>query len=110
MSAEQELAELKRLLFKDKSWVDHCEIIPAYMPPFPRGDTKPIVAIRYNGGGFEQPPFLRYSRGPLQGYFWDIYGEDFQDVALATIALSRAPQPWCVDPIKFTIPLRKESV
>lgn len=103
-----ELTELKWLLFKEMPWVDRCEIIPAYMPPFPRPDTRPSVQIRYNSGS-GHPPFLRYSCGPLQGYFWDIYGDDFQSVALATIALSRAPPPYSVDPIKFTIPLKSSQ-
>lgn len=102
---EGELTELKRLLFKEMPWTDRCEIIPAYMPRFPMPDTRPSVQIRYNSGS-DHPPFLRHSRGPLQGYFWDIYGDDFQSVALATIAISRAPPPRSVDPIKFTIPLK----
>lgn len=104
MSAEEELAELKRLMFKDNPWYEHCEIIPAYMPPFPRAETRPIVAIRFNSGS-KWPPFLRHSRGPLQGYSWDQYGDDFQSIALATFALSRAPTPRSVDPLVFSIPL-----
>lgn len=68
-------------------WRAECEIIPAYMPPFPRRDTRPIVAVRF------RKIFLRYSKGPEQGFFWDIYGEDFQTEALARTAIAAAPCP-----------------
>lgn len=35
--------------------------------------------------------FLRYSCGPRQGFFWDIYGDDFQTPELALLAISQAP-------------------
>ena len=102
------LAELKRLMFKDKPWFEHCEIIPDYMPPYPGKETRPRLVIRYNSGS-EHPPFLRYSVGPLQGYFWDLYGEDFQTEALALLALYNAPPPRSVDPIRFTITPRDKT-
>jgi len=95
-------------LMLDQPWHKRCEIIPDYMPRFPRPETQPTVQVRYNDGT-EYPPLLRYSVGPLQGYFWDVYGEDFHSVELAILALSRAPAPRNVNPIRFTIPLRKEG-
>ncbi len=89
-------------------WHARCEIIPAYMPPFPQKETRPTVQIRFNSGS-DYPPFLRYSRGPLQCYFWDVYGEDFHSIEVALVALSRAPAPRSVDPITFRIPMPKAS-
>ena len=100
--------EMKRLLWKDLHWTDRVEIIPHYMPPHPNKDTRPSVAIRYNSGS-DHPPFLRYSAGPLQGYFWDVYGEDFQSIPMAVIAISQAPPPRSVDPITFTIQLPEKA-
>lgn len=68
-------------------WRVHAEIIPAYMPPFPRPDTKPIVVVKYDKS------FLRHSCGPRQGFFWDLYGDDFMNVGLAFKALIEAPTP-----------------
>lgn len=91
----------------DEPWHKRCEIIPDYMPPFPNKDTRPTVQVRYNDGT-EYPPFLRYSKGPKQGFFWDIYGEDMHSVELAILALSKAPAPVNVGPIVFNLPLRNE--
>lgn len=68
-------------------WQHHCEIIPDYMPPFPREDTQPTCVIKHG----EQ--FLRYSNGPLQGFFWDMYGDDFHSPELAIVALSQCQPP-----------------
>lgn len=95
--------KLAKLLL-DEPWHKDCEIIPDYMPKYPREETRPTVQIRYNDGS-EYAPLLRYSKGPKQGYFWDLYGEDMQTVELAIIALSEAPTPRYVGPITFTIPL-----
>lgn len=37
--------------------------------------------------------FLRYSKGPMQGYFWDVYGDDFLTPELAILSLMQAPIP-----------------
>jgi hypothetical protein len=97
------------LLILDESWHEKCEIIPDYMPKYPREETLPTVQVRYNDGS-EYPPMLRYSKGPKQGFFWDIYGEDMQTVELAILALSKAPTPHYVGPITFTIPLSEREV
>lgn len=68
-------------------WRAHAEIILNYMPPYPRSETRPKVAVRYGN------LFLRYSCGPAQGHFWDIYGEDYQTRELAERALREAPPP-----------------
>lgn len=35
--------------------------------------------------------WLRHSKGPKQGHFWDTYGDDYQTEALARLAISEAP-------------------
>ena len=95
-------------LLLEEPWHKLCEIIPDYMPPNPSKDTLPTVQVRYNDGT-KYPPMLRYSRGPRQGFFWDIYGEDMQTVELAIIALSQAPSPRNVGPFTYTISLEKRE-
>lgn len=73
-------------------WQHQCQIIPDYMPNFPREDTKPTCVIRHSSGENEYQ-FLRYSNGPLQGFFWDMYGDDFGSPEMALIALSQCPPP-----------------
>ncbi len=97
---------LKYLL--DQPWHKNCEIIPDYMPKYPGKDTKPKVVIRYNDRT-EHPPYLRYSAGPMQGFFWDIYGDNFLEIELAVIALSKAPAPVNVGPITFKLDLDKKN-
>ena len=86
----------------DQPWHQKCEIILNYMPPYPTPDTRPSVQVCYNNGA-EHPPYLRHSRGPLQGYFWDIYGDDMLNIELAILALSQAPAPVNVSPIVFKL-------
>ena len=68
-------------------WRAEVVIHPKYMPKFPTEDTRPTVQVEYKG------QFLRYSRGPRQGYFWDVYGEDMHTPELAFCALLEAPSP-----------------
>lgn len=96
-------------LLLEEPWHNKCEIIPDYMPKYPREETRPTVQVRYNDGS-EYPPMLRYSRGPKQGFFWDLYGEDMQTVELAILALHQAPTPLYVGPITFTIPLPMKEI
>jgi hypothetical protein len=49
--------------------------------------------------------FLRYSQGPHQCHFWDVYGEDYQSPELALLALLQAPAP----PSRVTWPGREEA-
>jgi hypothetical protein len=78
-------------LLLDQRWHRECEIIPDYMPPHPRDDTRPMVVVRFPNE--HENTFLRYSCGPAQGFFWDVYGDDMQTVELAVLALSKAPIP-----------------
>lgn len=123
-----QLPELVKLLLP-QTWQLDCEIIPEYMPPFPREDTRPTCVLKYvspkatpcqillpkGGSGMvrtsvceyeqelhpnsvENPIkapdwFLRHSKGPLQGYFWDMYGDDFLKPELALWALAHASAP-----------------
>jgi len=89
-------------LLLDQHWHKGCEIIDGYMPPYPSKETRPTVVVRCPSMG----AFLRYSHGPLQCYFWDIYGDDMHSVELALLALSRAPAPTNCNPVTFTIPLK----
>lgn len=73
-------------------WQHQCQIIPDYMPNFPREYTKPTCVIRHHAGENDHQ-FLRYSKGPLQGFFWDMYGDDFGSPEAALIALSQCPPP-----------------
>jgi hypothetical protein len=92
----------------DQPWHLECELLPEYMPPFPRLETRPTVQVRHNNGT-KYPSWLRYSKGPKQGYFWDMYGEDMQTVEMAILALSRAPAPVYCGPIEFSLPLSSEA-
>lgn len=47
----------------------------------------PATVVRYGKS------FLRYSKGPRQGFFWDAYGDDFLSPELALLALLQAPVP-----------------
>lgn len=94
-------------------WRAECEIIPGYMPPYPREDTRPACVVRYkfvDKRDGEAGCFLRHSGGARQGFFWDIYGDDLLRPELALVALAQAPTPpplmgtyFCQ---KFSIPLR----
>ncbi len=95
-------------LLLDQPWHGECEVIPDYMPPNPRPDTRPRVVVRHNNGT-EHPAFLRHSCGPKQGFFWDIYGDDMQETELAILALSKAPYPRSVAPLTFKLPLKPNA-
>lgn len=66
----------------DQKWHKECEI-------FVDGQK---IKIKHTNE--DRTSFLRYSAGPKQGFFWDIYGENFQSFELAIIALSEAPLPY----------------
>jgi hypothetical protein len=77
-------------------WQHECKIIPDYMPPYPRADTRPTCQVHYY---YKDGTYcgLRYSRGPRQGWGWDSYGDDLHSPELALIAISEAPPPPRVD-------------
>lgn len=89
---DPKLFTVERLLntaFDDSSgnrdrWRKFAEIVPGYTP---RPGAQPKVVVRY------QESFLRYSKGPRQGFFWDTYGDDFLTAELALFALLQAPVP-----------------
>jgi len=95
-------AEKLVAILLEQRWHKDCEVIDGYMPPYPGKDTRPTCVVRYVPFGC----FLRHSRGPRQGFFWDIYGDDMQTVELAVVALASAPAPRDCSPITFTFPLK----
>lgn len=73
------------LNYRDHPWRKDAEVIVGYMPEHPRADTQPTTVVEWHGS------FLRHSKGPRQGFFWDLYGDDFHTRPLALLALSQAP-------------------
>ena len=70
------------------AWRKHATIDVGYMPPYASSDSKPKCVVRFG------EEFLRHSRGPRQGYFWDRLGPDnFLRPSLALMALMQAPVP-----------------
>lgn len=88
------LGKLVETLFdlEDHPWRASVEIIPEYMPTYPAPSTKPICAIRFTDN-HNNHSFLRYSKGPGMGCFWDCYGDDFHSPELALRAILLAPTP-----------------
>lgn len=80
---------LKALLYLE--WYEDVEIVPAYTLPKPFSDDKPICVVRFNKD--RSALYLRYSKGPRQGFFWDAYGDDFHRPTLALLAILQAPDP-----------------
>jgi len=87
-------------------WWRLVEIVPDYMPPFPRGATKPTIQVRClvdetapePGPGIAtgRHAYMRASRvagWKFGGYFWDLYGTPFATVEYALLALVHAPVP-----------------
>lgn len=72
-------------------WQRECEILPQYREPHQKPeDARTRCVVRHVPSDL----FLRYSRGPRTGTFWDVYGEDFLTEALATVELAKAPAPF----------------
>lgn len=86
----------------DEPWHKDCTVIPDYTEPFAKEGDRPKLVICFEFD--DQKVFLRHSLGPRQGFGWDCYGDDFQRMELALIALSRAPMPQRAS-ITFKIPL-----
>jgi hypothetical protein len=72
----------------ENKWKLECRIIPNYLPPYPNKHTRARVVVQFGES------FLRHSAGPLQGWFWDVYGDDLQTVGLAVRAIIEAPRPF----------------
>lgn len=97
-------------LLLDQPWHKGVEIVTDYMPPFPAPATRPTLVVRYNNGRPpEERPYLRYSKGPKQCFFWDVYGDDFQSLATAVVAVSKAPAPVDVGPLVFRLQLKPKE-
>lgn len=79
-------------LFKDEpderqNWRREAEIIPVTSAS--EGTAKWVVTM----GSW----FLRHSKGPRQGHFWDSYGDDYHTPELALVALLEAEPPaWLI--------------
>jgi len=97
---------LKKMLNKD--WISNCFLEFVY-PKAPTNAANTSVSsnptsrhlfIRYDTEK-KGSAYLRYQNGPIQGYYWGSFGDDFQDIETATIALSQAPAPpatpWTLD-------------
>jgi hypothetical protein len=69
------------------SWRKFAQIVPDFMPRFPDTLTRPTCVVKLGDS------YLRYSKGPRQGYFWDMYGDDMLSPENALLALLRAPVP-----------------
>lgn len=103
LNLKPEMFDLEKLVktLAGQTWMRQCEIIPAYMPPNPRADTQPRCVVRYRDplrgpvqeGERDGYTYLRHSGGPLQGTFWDIYGDDFHSPELALVMLAVSPPP-----------------
>lgn len=74
-------------------WRKFAEIVLDYRAPFAAPDEPAKVVVRYTPTGGRSVVFLRYSKGPRQGYSWDIYGDNFHTPELALLALLQAPVP-----------------
>jgi hypothetical protein len=87
-----------------KDWRSRCVIIPNYMPPYPRPDTRPTIQVSYGEDDRQaHTPFLRVA--PKEGgffgppgissgnYFWDVYGTEFASIEEAQAAIAAAPPP-----------------
>lgn len=89
-------------LVLDQNWHKECEIIQNHKY---RDGSEVKVLIKYPNE--HQDTFLRYSKGHKQCYFWDVYGNDFNTVELAILALSKAPIPMNYRkseyPVKFNL-------
>lgn len=114
MIKDVDVNKLVQLLHNQK-WHEKAEIIPAYIPKGQRDKENPeqyaFIAVRYNDGT-EYPPFLRKmgdegafkspNSGVTNGLFWDVYGDGFESIEEAIIAIAKAPEPVDVNPVTFS--------
>lgn len=93
------MGDLITALFKDYphrlSWRRSAEIVREdTLEPNRDGVWKVRLADRW----------LRYSKGPRQGHFWDICGDDYQTAELALVALLEADPPQIILSISSPVP------
>jgi len=69
------------------AWRKYASIEQETVPACDVHKSRTIWVVRFGRS------YLRYSQGPLQGFSWDVYGDDFQNPALAFKALLEAPVP-----------------
>lgn len=88
------------------SWLRLVEIVPNYMPPFPRTDDRPSIQVRclvrpdepIPGVGIVTSRYSYLRHGGIAGwqsggYFWDAYGTKWLSVEYAFLAVLHAPVP-----------------
>lgn len=88
------------------AWWSLVEIVPDYMPPFPRKDTRPSIQVRclvmpdapVPGPGVQTARHVYLRAGGIAGwqyggYFWDLYGTEWATVEHAILAVLHAPVP-----------------
>lgn len=87
-------------------WIRLVEIVPDYVPPFPRPETRPSIAVRVltrpdepaPGPGISTSRYSYLRTGGMVGwrcggYFWDLYGTEFSTLECALLAVVHAPVP-----------------
>lgn len=92
-------------------WRNECVIIPNYMPPYPRPETKPACVVFH----LKTDSFLRFEDGTnnirsefssSENYFWDVYGTNFQTIEFANEALEKTSKPpFCKPYVEYVIKL-----
>lgn len=91
-----DLRKLVNLMLRDH-WMHECTFEPYRVREGIGANSKLIdvpnewvVCYTYDNG---ETTYLRWSHGPLQGYFWDMYGDAFHSKEVALVAISMAPAP-----------------
>lgn len=72
---------------RGNAWRKFAEIIPEYRRKYGKPEDPPLCAVRWGDS------YLRYSKGPGQGHFWDLYPDDYLTPSLALLALLEAAPP-----------------
>ena len=72
-----------------QAWQHDCQIITDYVSPNNKNKKDFRCVIKH----LPTDRYLRYSKGPHTGTFWDCYGDDFLYAELALLELSKAPCP-----------------
>ena len=67
-------------------------IIQNYTFPYPRVGDQPLAYVVCKRLPNKEPMYLRYSRGPEQGHFWDVYPDDYMNENLARKAIGLSPK------------------
>jgi hypothetical protein len=89
----------------NQRWHKGCLFVADYLVPKHEPGEPPRIRVKY----VPYEAYLRYSQGPQQGFFWDVYGDDMLTLELAILALHQAPAPIDVRPLTFNMDLPKKS-